>query len=439
MPARRGRRGRVGRPGDPQLNTSYPLPDCCDSCQKCAQICDDEDSFFRYPDTDDSFLCTWCKKEYPLILEASCGHQFCKRCVEDVVLPISACPIDKHFIRESRLAEFILLETQESLANESSDSSAIRALKSRVDSLTIVMNRLIEHLAIRTMLNESKATKNTILTNGFENIHPMQQEEPQKGPLISDFEDSEPEKPVRAGQAVDFGALDSACRAMNIAMLCNLPVESRLDPSQPTELVITSTNVRQLLPRFWKKATEENWSDEEKVQRLRMICDPALQRLLDNADVFRKDWAYISSILYGDHVLDEVSMIRCLGSARQRFGETPYQWYLRVCSIVERGLPPGPLQDWEVRSAFIRGLHPRYQQALGTGKLSSIREIIERCSQVDIFVGDPASGRGDQVNCRKTCYQCGNRGHVMRDCPQTKGSLDRMDPGQLTEFFTGCP
>ncbi|KER18805.1 hypothetical protein T265_15817, partial [Opisthorchis viverrini] len=78
MPARRGYRGRLGRPNDSQLNTSYPLPACCDSCRKCDELCDGEDSFFRHPDTDDSFLCTWCKKEYPLILAASCGHQFCK-------------------------------------------------------------------------------------------------------------------------------------------------------------------------------------------------------------------------------------------------------------------------------------------------------------------------------------------------------------------------
>ncbi|CAH8450963.1 unnamed protein product [Dicrocoelium dendriticum] len=68
---------------------------------------------------------------------------------------------------------------------------------------------------------------------------------------------------------------------------------------------------------------------------------------------------------------------------RQRQTETPHQWYLRFCDVVERGLPPGPRQEWEVLSTFVRGPHPRYQQASVPGNLPPIADIIQRCSRLD--------------------------------------------------------
>ncbi|CAH8546227.1 unnamed protein product [Heterobilharzia americana] len=174
-----------------------------------------------------------------------------------------------------------------------------------------------------------------------------------------------------------------------------------------------------MLPRFWKTGVDEGWSDEEKIQRLRILCDSPLQRILDNSDLSRKDWPYISSLLYGEKILNELSMIRYLSTASQRQGETPHQWYLRVCEVVQRSLPPGPEQDWEIKSSFLRGLLQKYQQAIGSEKYDSIGAILERCRTVD----GPASKQRNVPReikplFNKTCYSCGRKGHVQRDCPQ---------------------
>ncbi|CAH8434257.1 unnamed protein product [Dicrocoelium dendriticum] len=405
MPGRRGRRR-------PLLRDDIRYPSGDDDCSSC-----DAYTVRGNPDPQ----CTWCKREHSTVLLAPCGHQFCRECVEDIVLPTAACPIDNRFIRETRLAEYVLRATQDSFEDTSSDAGVIKILERRVDALTTVIDRLVEHLAIRDMVNNFHPKH--LLNDNISSHHPpIGIREPTKGPVITDSEDSDHTHVPTQEATSDLGAQTKACNLMNALMLCNLPTETIDESGSRTDLVITSTNVRQLLPRFWKRATSENWSDEEKVQRLRMICDPALQRLLDNADVYRRDWAYVSAILYGDHVLDEVSMTRWLGSMRQRQTETPHQWYLRVCDVVERGLPPGPRQEWEVLSTFVRGLHPRYQQALVPGNLPPIPDIIQRCSQLDAKINSALTN--GHIERRRTCFSCGAPDHLMRDCPVNKGNVN---------------
>ncbi|CAH8522890.1 unnamed protein product [Heterobilharzia americana] len=114
-------------------------------------------SVYGVPDPNNPLLCSLCQKESGAALAASCGHQFCKTCVEDAVLPISACPLDNEFIRESRIAEFAFLESHD--FSSSCEDNEMEILRSRVDSLTLIIDRLVEHLAIRDMINACQLAK----------------------------------------------------------------------------------------------------------------------------------------------------------------------------------------------------------------------------------------------------------------------------------------
>lgn len=311
----------------------------------------------------------------------------------------------------------------------STDEQALQSLKERVDSLTLVMDRLVEHLAIRNLINESRTTSAVITTvmDGVDRARDSNKSS-EKAPVISDSDDTDnPSSRVTDKQLFE-NTNKKASNLMNLHMLCNLPVNSvgssigkpNNSGDDESHLLITTKNAHQLLPRFWKAAIEANWSDDEKVQRLRLVSDTVVQRILDKADVFRKDWAYISALIYGQHVLDELSLVRCLGQMCQRNKETPHQWFVRVSAFVERGLPPGPQCEWAIRSSFLRGLLPKYQTVLEKVKLTSIADILSRCTQAD-FPSDPGEAAkakgGSGSTDTKVCFNCGDYGHVQRRCP----------------------
>ncbi|CAH8862697.1 unnamed protein product [Trichobilharzia szidati] len=349
-------------------------------------------------------LCSLCNKEYYSVLSAVCGHQFCKTCSEDSLLCTSTCPLDNQEINEKQLIEFIFAGSHD---DSSCDEDEIDSLRSRVDSLTLIVDRLVEHLVTREMVNTRRLA--TESSGGDQKT--KESTIPDSECLDNSSGSPPPPPPVNQDKQA----------TSDLPAWSKMQSLFREEKENAPLVLITPDNVRQMLPQFWKMATEENCTDEEKVERLRLWCDTSLQKMLDSSSVSRKDWPYISSLLYGEQILDELSMIRYLSKVPQRQGETPYQWYLRVCKVVERSLPPGPQQDWEIKSSFVRGLLPKYQEALESQKLDSIAVILQHCHAVDgstVKQSNAQKQAKPTLNRTKTCYHCGCVGHVKRDCPE---------------------
>ena len=186
--------------------------------------------------------------------------------------------------------------------------------------------------------------------------------------------------------------------------------------------VISRKNAEETLPRFEVHSRLCGWSQDRRYRELLDVCDRDLRTWLQSAPSARRDWAFLSSRVFGLPTLSRTQTAGLLSNMKINPGESIRDWHCRVSDTACRGYPPGPGRDDAILVTLVGGLSPAIKREVSRFDFTSIEEAlgsIERAMVAEELYAKETRSSGKPAGLR--CYSCGRQGHIQRNCRETSG------------------
>lgn len=129
---------------------------------------------------------------------------------------------------------------------------------------------------------------------------------------------------------------------------------------------------------------------------------------------------------YGDAHLEHVFRAQ-LKDRIQRGGETLQQWALEIEKLVRKAYQSMPtLIDGNLVQAFVDGVRDlEVRAAVRLGHHTTLKGALAHALEVEAVRRDDRSHRIREITTLPRCYNCGERGHLRRNCQERVSSTQR--------------